>query len=80
MGNEQSSENNNVGDTQINILNKLENHSSKHDDHEIKLYIILIIVILQLSLTVYRIYKKFSKNQALKAAKTITKLEEIRIQ
>ena len=76
MGNEQSTENNN-GDAQINIVNTLNSHSEKHYNHELKLYLILFVVTLQLILTLYKIYKNFYRRQALKAAKTVSALNEV---
>lgn len=63
---------------QIEILNQLvESHAQGREQHDQKITIILVIVALQLSITVYKLYKSHTKVQAIKAAKSIADIERV---
>lgn len=61
----------NNGDHQTQVINHLESHTEILDQTEIKLWLILIVVCAQLLLLVYKMHKKQSRRQALKAAKSV---------
>lgn len=77
MGKPNSKSASNVGDPQVQILNQLDVHSEKHSEHEKLLIIILVLVGVQLSITLYKIYKEHSRTQALKAANSVAKIQNI---
>ena len=54
MGKTQSRNVGSSGDAQVNIVNSLEDHSAAHESHEIKLWIILVAVMIQLLLLLYK--------------------------
>lgn len=64
----------NTGDPQVNILNHLELHEEFHQAHELKLTIILCVVIIQLVLTMYKMYRKYNRVQTLKIARSVANL------
>lgn len=77
MGTTETKEAKNSGDPQVQILNQLNSHEERHAEHEVKLNIIIVIVMLQLLITIYRIYKKNARVQALKAAKSVADISRI---
>lgn len=70
MGKSNSKTSQNSGDPQVNIQNQLEVHEEYHQVHEMKLTIILCVVVVQLAVTLYKMYKRYSRAQALKIAKS----------
>lgn len=58
MGKEQSKSAATSGDVHINILNQLEEQAERHYDHEIKLWVLLALNIIQISYKVFRWYQK----------------------
>lgn len=77
MGTTESKNTENKGDPQVQVLNRLEVHESLHQKNDIKLNIILILVVLQLLIMFYRMYKEHSRKQALKAAKSVSALNNL---
>lgn len=71
MGKSNSKNSVNSENPQVQILNQLETHEELHLQHDLKLTVIAVIVILHLSITLYKLYKEQTKTQALKAAKSI---------
>ena len=74
MGKPQSKVVSHNGDPQVRIINMQEMHT---EQHELKLYLILGIVIIQLGITIYRLRKKNMRKQAIKTAKSIINLTEL---
>ena len=60
---------------QVNIVNSLEGHSAAHESHELKLWIILVAVIAQLLILLYKENQRAAKKRALKAAVSVAKLD-----
>lgn len=77
MGKPNSKQVQNSGDPQVNILNKLDIHDSLHESHEIKLLLILLVVCVQLVITIYQLFKRHSRAQTLKLAKSIANLQTV---
>lgn len=75
MGKTNSKPVNNSGDPQFLIQNQLETHAEMHESHDLKLTVIMVIVCLQLAITVYVMYKKHSRREALKVAKSVASLQ-----
>lgn len=50
------------GGAQVNILNQLAVHSEWHEEHEVKLTVIIMLVTLQLLITLWVLYKNHTKN------------------
>lgn len=75
MGKSNSKTVENSGDPQVIILNQLEAHAEMHVSHEQKLIVIMIVVILQFAMTLYVIYRKHTRKEALKAAKSMATLQ-----
>ena len=63
------------GDPQVQVLNHLELNAEAHADHEIKMT--LTMVVLQLLLTAIKWYKKNTRTQALKAARSVAAIQQI---
>lgn len=82
MGNEKSSPKvTQNGDHDINIINTQEVHTNFHIDHEQKLLIIMILVIIQLSITVYKLLAKREKRKVIRNnARSMANLNEIAVQ
>lgn len=62
---------------QVQVLNQLEWHEEQHNEHDFKITIILVLVAIQLSITIYRLYKDHTKVQALKAAKSLAHIDRV---
>ena len=75
MGKTQSRNVGSSGDAQVNIVNSLEDHSAAHESHELKLWIILVVVIAQLLILLYKQNQRAAKKRALKAAVSVAKLD-----
>ena len=75
MGKTQSRSATNSGDAQISIVNALEDHSVAHESHELKLWIILVAVMIQLLLLLYKQQQRAAKRRAMKAAVSVAKLD-----
>lgn len=72
MGNTKSKTSQNTGDhPQVQILDQLKVHEEYHSLHEMKLNIILVILLIQIVITIVRIFKEQSKKHALRVAKSI---------
>lgn len=72
------SENKVDGDAQVSIINKLEQHSEAHADHQIKIWAILIICAAHFVLAVYTIYTKRVRAKAYaKAMKSVSNLNTV---
>lgn len=68
---------NNRGDPQTIIINQLEEHTEWHASHELKLTVILVAVVFQFLITCYLLWKKQSRKQALKAARSVAQLQHV---
>lgn len=77
MGNSKSKNSVNSENPQVQILNQLEMHEELHAQNDLKVTIILVIVVFQLFLTLYRLYKEHTKTQALKAAKSLADIDKV---
>lgn len=77
MGKSNSKNSVNSENPQVQILNQLESHEELHIQHDLKLTIILVIVAVQISITLYRLYKEHAKTQALKAAKSLADIDKV---
>ena len=75
MGTSQSRSVHNSGDAQVNVINTLEGHTVAHDNHELKLWVILVAVIMQLLFLSYKEHQRAAKKRALKAAISVAKLD-----
>lgn len=64
MGKSASKTVNTNGDPQVNIINQLEDHSVRHEEYELKLWIILGLNLLQVIWTVYQWNTKRIKQEA----------------
>lgn len=62
---------------QVQILNQLDWHEELHMQQDLKMTIVLVIVGLQLTITIYKLYKEHSKTQALKAAKSVADIDRV---
>lgn len=78
MGKTQSRTAQNTGDANVNIINHLEGHSEAHDSHEIKLWIILIIVLFLALKKVHETHVQCRKRNALSLARSVAALNEVR--
>lgn len=64
MGKSQSKDVKNSGDPQVNIINTLESHEELHYDHELKLWILLAINVLQITWTILKYFQKRVQKKA----------------
>ena len=77
MGNSKSKTSQVSGDPQVQVLNHLEVNEEHQVDHELKLTIILVVVLIQLIIMICKTYTKYSRKQALKAARSIAAIQNI---
>ncbi|XP_058827641.1 uncharacterized protein LOC131687569 [Topomyia yanbarensis] len=75
MGKTQSRGVQNAENAQVNVVNTLDSHTDAHDAHELKLWIILVAVLAQLFVIIYREHQRSTKKRAMKAALSVAKLD-----
>ena len=73
MGKSYSRQQDNNGDAQVNVYNALEAHSEDHEGHDIKLWIILVL----LAILLHREYARRLKKRAIVSAKSMARLNEV---
>lgn len=61
------------GDNNINIIEHLEQNENSHENHELKLWIILVVVILQLILVLRKILEKRWKRKGYEMGRAASK-------
>lgn len=66
MGKQQSKSASSTGDSNVNIVNILEHHDMLHEEHAIKLWIILAINLLQLAIKLFKWYHNKTQQKAFK--------------
>lgn len=75
MGNQKSSPSaKNSGDGDNIIMNTQEIHTEMHDAHELKLWIILCLISLQVFYTAFKVMQKHIKRKTMKMAESTTNL------
>ena len=74
MENSWSKKKHQAGDTNIEITEHLEQNSDSHNSHEIKLWIIISLLSMQLLLTIHKILKRKWKRQGFEQAKQLSTL------
>ena len=74
MGKTFSKDNHQSGETNIEITEHLEQNTDSHSAHEIKLWIIIFLLIVQMLLTAYKILKRKWKRQGFEHAKQLSTL------
>lgn len=76
MGKEQSKEEQN-GDSQVTVIQNQAMHTSLHEAHELKLWMVLIISIMHLLLSLYKMHEKRLRKRALKTARSVLDLPKV---
>lgn len=76
MGKTQSKSANN-GDAQVTVIQNQELHSEEHEQQSLMLWLILVVVIMQLVIKLYQMYKNREKKIALKAARSIAAINVV---
>ena len=77
MGKSNSKTFKNTGDAQVDVLNKLEVHEEYHQDHDVKILLILVAVYIMLAIMLYQLYKRHASTQTLKIAKSVAALQQV---
>ena len=77
MGKTYSRSQDNKGDAQVNVYNALEAHCEAHEGHEIKLWLILSLALVQVTFTLYKQYVKAANRRAIKAARSLAGINNI---
>ena len=77
MGKTYSRTQDNKGDAQVNVYNALKAHSEAHEGHEVKLWLILGLVALQVVFVIYKQYVKSANRRAIKAARSLAGINNI---
>ena len=77
MGKTQSHSAQNTGNAQVNVINQLEAHSEAHEGHELKLWLILSLVVIQTAILLYKQYTKSMNRCALKAARSVIAVNHV---
>lgn len=82
MGNQKSSpKTEQSDDSDVDIINTKELHTDLHLDHELKLWVVIILISLQFTVTAYKlIAKRERKKEARMMAKSIAHLNEVVVQ
>lgn len=78
MGNKKSTPSAEIkGDKDTVIINTQELHSEHHEQHELKLWLILCLVSIQVMYLGYKILQKRIKRKTLKLAKSLNQLDTV---
>lgn len=64
-------------DPQIRIVNNQELHGEILENSEVLIYVILVLVVIHLSITLYKILMKKERRRALRYAKSIEELPKV---
>lgn len=64
-------------DPQIRIINQQNLHSEQLDHHEVLLYAVLFVTMVQLVITLYVLQQKREKRRAYKLAKSLQNVAEV---
>lgn len=67
-------------DPQIRIINNQSTHTELIENLEVYLMVILVLVAIQLALTMYQTFKRYTNSKAIKKAKSMVALNEITVQ
>ena len=81
MGKTQSKHTSQEGDTNINIVENLENNQVQHENHEIKLWLILAINVVQIIFLVFKTLKRRWRREGFERARAASQdiLDSIQI-
>lgn len=78
MGNKKSTPSAEIkGDKDTVIINTQELHSEDHEQHELKLWLILCLVSIQVMYLGYKILQKRIKRKTLQLAKSLNQLDTV---
>lgn len=78
MGNKKSTPSAEIkGDKDTVIINTQEVHSEHHEQHELKLWLILCLVSIQVMYLGYKILQKMIKRKTLQLAKSLNQLDTV---
>ena len=77
MGKSSSKHYKNTGDAQVDVLNKLEVHEDFHTENNIKVTVIMITVLILLVIVLYQAYRKYTRGQTLRMARSIVALQQV---
>ena len=75
MGKTYSKNFENKGDLQVSIVNSLESNSSAHEEHELKLWVIIALLVVLLGINLHKLYAQKVKRKALKSAMSIAQVD-----
>lgn len=65
MGNKKSTpEVNTNGDQVVTVINKQDQHTTLLEEHQVKLWLVLVLQLLQISLTIFKWYQKRIRRRA----------------
>lgn len=65
-----------AGDKDVTIIANQELHTIYHDEHEIKLWLILIIVLIQLLLVFYKLLQRRERRRAFKSRRNLDNIAD----
>lgn len=81
MGNtetkDQSQDVKQIGDQQVTVIENQEVHTEYHSQHEWKLTVIMIAVLILLALKLLKIAWNFCRKEALKTARSIATIQQV---
>lgn len=78
MGNSKSKKATIDGDSNVNIINQLDHHSELHEDHDLKLWIIIFFNLLQILIMIVKWYnKKITKKAFRKGCASSDNLDKV---
>ena len=66
-----------TGDKDVTIINNQELHSDFHEDHAVKLNLILAIAIVQLIIVLYKMWHRRVERKAIKKVQSIADLTKV---
>lgn len=78
MGNRKSSPSAEIkGDKDLTIINTQELHSQFHEEHSVKITIILVIVTIQMLLAAYKVWHKRVRRNAIRKVQSVADIEKV---
>lgn len=66
-----------IGDQQVTLIENQEIHTEFHNQHEWKLLVIMVAVLILLVLKIMKLLLKFCQKQAFKTARSVATIQQV---
>ena len=77
MGKSYSRNVENEGNPQVSIINALEEHGNYHNEHELKLWAIIVMLGILLGINMHTLYASRRRKQAVRSARSLARVDDV---